>query len=258
VQVTPLPKSVTRADDWRDAPRPNQLIAALPKSDRNRLLGQCELVHLTLAQVLCAIGDNTRHAYFPSDSFISLLARLDDHHELEVGMAGSEGMLGMQLVLGLRRDPLKAIVQGAGSAWRIEARALALELERCPALHRRMLRYASVLMDQRAVSMACLRYHEIGPRLSRWLLMSQDRAQADTLPVTQEFLAAMLGVRRVGVTTAAGQLQQRGLITYHRGRLTVLDRSALETAACSCYAADLGVYSNTMRAKEPPTSPRPR
>jgi len=252
--VTRSPTSVTRAGDRRDPARPNQLIAALPKADRNRLLGQCELVHLTLAQVLCEVGDTTRHAYFPSDSFISLLARLDEHHELEVGMAGSEGMFGMPLVLGLERNPLKAIVQGAGRAWRIEACALLLELERCPALHRRMLRYASVLMDQRAVSMACLRYHEIGPRLSRWLLMSQDRAQTDTLPVTQECLAAMLGVRRVGVTTAAGQLQQQGLITYHRGRLTVLDRAALETAACSCYAADLGVYSDTMHAKAPPTS----
>ena len=256
--MTRARKSATRASERGDQPRPNQIIAALPKVDRNRLLGQCELVHLNFAQVLCTVGDSTRYAYFPTDSFVSLLARLDDHHELEVGMAGDEGMLGIHLVLGLPRAPLRAIVQGGGSALRIEARALLLELKRCPALNRRMLRYASVLMEQRAISMACLRYHEIGPRLSRWLLMSQDRAHADTLPVTQQCLAAMLGVRRVGVTTAAGHLQQQGLITYHRGRLTVLDRPALEMAACGCYAADLTVYSDTMDAKAPPTSRRPR
>lgn len=220
----------------------------MPRADRNRLLALCEPVELVLSQVLGVVGEPTQHVYFPTDSFISLIAELDDHHGLEVGMAGCEGMLGSQLVLGVWREPLKALVQGAGHCWRVDAKSFRSELLRSLPLRQRLLRYVSVLMEQRAASAACLRYHEIGPRLARWLLMTQDRAHSDLFPVTQEFLAAMLGVRRVGVTAAAGALQRQGLIEYHRGHLRVLNRTGLEAAACSCYASDRIVLEQTMSA----------
>lgn len=227
----------------------NLLVAALPPTDRTRLLGQCESVNLLLAQVLCEAGEPTHHVYFPTESFISLIEQIDGTHGLEVGMAGSEGMLGVQLALGVAREPLKALVQGAGAALRMAAAPFCVELERSAALRNVMQKYVYVLMAQRAASAACLRFHEISPRLARWLLMSQDRAHDDCFPMTQEFLSSMLGVRRVGITTAAGDLLRRGLITYHRGELTVLDRAGLEAAACSCFAADQNLYRRTMKAR---------
>lgn len=224
----------------------NELIASLPRADRSRLLTLCEPVHLQLSQVLGQAGQATRYAYFPTESFISLIAEVDVHHGLEVGMAGREGMLGVQLALGVARDPLKALVQGAGMAWRVAAGPFRRELLRSAALRLRLQSYLCVLMEQRANSAACLRFHEIGPRLSRWLLMSQDRAQSNQFPMTQEFVAAMLGVRRVGVTAAAGALQRLGLIKYHRGALTVLDRPGLEAASCSCYSTGERAYQQIM------------
>ena len=161
-------------------------------------------------------------------------------------MVGREGMLGAQLALGLTTAPLHALVQGRGTAWRIGTAAFRRELALSAALQRRLNRYLYVLMAQLAASAACLRFHQIGPRLGRWLLMSQDRAYSDTFPVTHEFLAYMLGVRRVGVTVAAGALQRQGLIEYRHGELRVLDRAGLELAACGCYAADRKTYSEMM------------
>jgi len=227
----------------------NLLIATLPRGDRLQLLSQCESINLPLAQVLCEPGETTRHVYFPIDSFISLITQIDDTRRLEVGMAGREGMLGVQLALGVARAPLRAMVQGAGAAWRMDATSFGDAIERSTALRHVLQKYVYVLMAQLSTSAACLRFHAIGPRLARWLLMSQDRAHADRFPVTQEFLAKMLGVRRVGVTTAAGDLLRRGLITYHRGELTVLDRAGLEAAACSCFATDLETYQRTMKFK---------
>lgn len=236
----------------------NQLIESLPAASRASLLALCEPVTLRLSEVLAEAGALTRHVYFPSASFVSLIAELDTHHRVEVGMAGCEGMVGMQLALGLRHDPLRAIVQGAGQAWRVPAGAFQQQLGHDLALRDRLLRYAAVLMGQRANAAACMRYHEIGPRLSRWLLMSQDRARSDAFPVTQEFLATMLGVRRVGVTGAAVALQKRGLIRYHRGQLAVLDRAGLEAAACSCYAADRRTYTDLMGAPTADAGQLPR
>lgn len=227
----------------------NKLMAALPRAERQQLLSQCESINLPLAQVLCEPGETTRHVYFPTDSFISLIAQSEDNRGLEVGMAGREGMLGVHLALGVARAPLKALVQGAGAAWRMDATSFGDAVERSTALRNVLHKYVYVLMAQLATSAACIRFHEIGPRLARWLLMSQDRAHADCFPVTQEFLAKMLGVRRVGVTAAAGELLRRGLITYHRGELTVLDRAGLEAAACSCYATDLETYRRTMQPR---------
>jgi CRP-like cAMP-binding protein len=225
----------------------NELLSMLPRPDRARLLARCEPVQLVLGQVLRETGEPTRHVYFPTASFISLIAVVDRHPGLEVGMIGREGMLGSHVGLGSGGEPFKALVQGAGPAWRIPVRLFRAELAQSAALRRMLGRYVSALMTQRAISAGCLRYHEIGPRLARWLLMSQDRAGSDRVHVTHEFLACMLGVRRVGVTLAAGEFQRRGLIAYHRGELTVLDRAGLEAAACSCYAAERQAYEREMR-----------
>ena len=159
---------------------------------------------------------------------------------------GREGMLGAEMVLGVAISPLHALVQGPGKAWRIPVRAFRGELGRSSALRKHLNRYLYVLMAQQAASAACLRFHQTGPRLARWLLMSQDRAQAASFHVTQEFLAYMLGMRRVGITTAASALQRNGLIEYVRGELTVLDRKGLEAVACSCYAADQQSYTELL------------
>ncbi len=224
----------------------NQLIAQLPRSERVRLKQLCSPVQLTLEDVLCNSGDGLRHVYFPVDGFISVIANTGGHPGLEVGMIGREGMLGAHVALAVVRAPLQALVQGAGLAWRVDVPRFRSLLLTSPVLQRTLLRYVYVLMSQFAVSAACLRFHEIEPRLARWLLMSEDRAHTNQFRITQEFLAYMLGVRRVGVTGAARALQKRGLIAYHRGAMTVLDRSALETAACSCYQIDKLAYSQQL------------
>jgi CRP-like cAMP-binding protein len=224
----------------------NHLIELLPRADRKRLLAICEPAQLILSEVLCESGKTTRHVYFPTHGFISLITSVDSHTGLEVGMVGREGMVGAQLALDVVTAPLRALVQGAGASWRIPTGSFRTELARSDGLQRSMKRYLYVLMSQLATSAACLRFHLIGPRLARWLLMTQDRAHADTFHVTQEFLAYMLGVRRVGVTAAASALQRDGLIQYTRGELTVRDRSGLEAAACSCYAADRQTYARLL------------
>lgn len=187
----------------------NHLLDLLPTESRARLLGLCEPVPLALAQVLCEPGTPTTHVYFPTQGFISLVTQVDDHAGIEVGMVGREGMLGVQLVLGVVTAPLRALVQGPGGALRVRIDAFQGELARSSALRRCLHRYLYVLMRQLATAAPCLRFHLISHRLARWLLMSQDRAQADHFRVTHEFLAYMLGVRRVGVTAAAGGLQRR-------------------------------------------------
>ena len=224
----------------------NHLIALLPRRDRVSLLAACEPVGLELGTVLCEPGEPTRHAYFPRDGFISLVTAVEGEPGLEVGMVGREGMLGAQLALGVRAIPLHALVQGAGTAWRIAAAPFRHALSDSKALQLSLHRYVYVLMAQLATSAACTRFHRVAPRLARWLLMTQDRAHSDSFHLTHELLAHMLGVRRVGITGAACDLQRHGLIRYHRGDITVLDRAGLEAAACSCYAADRRAYDATL------------
>ena len=221
----------------------NHLIELLPRTDRARLLAVCEPTQLVLSEVLCEPGRPTRHVYFPTGGFISLVTLVEGHLGVEVGMVGREGMVGAQLALGVFASPLRALVQGSGTALRIGTKDFRAELGRSAALKRIIDRYIYVLMAQLATSASCLRFHLIGPRLARWLLMTQDRAEANTFHVTQEFLSYMLGVRRVGVTAAATGLQRSGLIEYQRGELTVLDRAGLEHVACSCYEADRQSYA---------------
>lgn len=196
--------------------------------------------------MLATPGDEIEHVYFPVEGFVSLLTVVSGEVGLEVGMVGCEGMLGSHLCLGVHAAPLHALVQGPGTAWRLKVPAFVAELNRSAALRRQISLYIYVLMTQLATSAGCVRYHEIGPRLARWLLMSQDRAHSSTFHMTQEFLGFMLGVRREGITEAAGLLQRAGLIEYQRGRLTVIDRIGLEAAACTCYATDRKSYEQLL------------
>jgi CRP-like cAMP-binding protein len=226
----------------------NQLLDALPIRERERFIAECIEVDLALGSVLYERGDRIRHVYFPSESFISMLMVVDDRSTLEAGMIGSEGMCGHPLILGGNVAQLRALVQGAGSAWRMNVAAFRRQLESAPALRPLLDRYVYVLLGQLAQTAACTRFHVVEKRLARWLLMTQDRAHADSFDVTQEFLAFMLGVRRVGVTTAAGILQSRKLIRYRRGNMTILNRDHLEAAACACYRSDLETYRRGMNA----------
>ncbi len=224
----------------------NHLFELLPGAERRRLLACAEPQQLQLSAVLCEAQRPAQHVFFPVDGFISLITPIEEHAGLEVGMVGREGMLGIQLGLGVSRTPWRAVVQGPGLVWRLEAAVFRAELLRSSPLRRLVHRYIHVRLVQLAGAAACLRYHQIGPRLARWLLMSQDRAHQPQFHVTHEFLAYMLGVRRVGVTVAAGALQRAGLIHYHRGELTVLDRLGLEGMACSCYAKDRLTYAEVL------------
>jgi CRP-like cAMP-binding protein len=224
----------------------NRLLEALPRSDLRRMLAGCETVELAFAEVLYKPGERLSHVYFPLRSFISLIMAVDESTSLEVGLVGNEGMFGVPLVLGVDVSPVRAVVQGAGSALRMDAPAFCRELGRNKALQRETDRYVFVHMCQLAQTAACTRFHVVEARLARWLLMTQDRAHADSFHVTQEFLALMLGVRRVGVTKAASSLQARHLIQYNRGDITVLDRRGLKGAACRCYDADRESYDRIL------------
>ena len=210
------------------------------------MLEGCKPVDLTIAEVLAEPDERIRHLYFPTESIISLTASINGSVELEVGLVGNEGMLGASLVLGVSSSPLHALVQGSGSALRIDSSRFRRELALSVALQQLLKRYLFVVMKQVAQMAACTHFHVVESRLARWLLMTQDRAHSDRFYVTHEFLALMLGVRRVGVTEAASSLQKQKLIQYRRGNVLVLDRGGLEAASCSCYAEDNLIYARVM------------
>ncbi len=226
----------------------NRLLAVLPRRESQRLLAACEPVQLELGNILHQPNGRIQHVYFPTGSFISLMIPVANLAHLEVGLIGSEGMLGAPLVLGVAVSPLRARVQGAGPAWRMSAVQFARELGRVPSLRRALHRYLQVRMSQLAQAAACTRFHMVEERLARWLLMAQDRAHGDGFHVTHEFLAYILGVRRVGVTKAANALQLRRLIRYRRGSVEILDRRGMEAASCDCYQADRETYDSLLPA----------
>lgn len=214
---------------------PNRLLAALPKSAYRALLPSLAPATLVFGDVLYEPEARMQHVYFPSDCLVSLLSVTDRHNALEVGMVGREGMVGVALALGVAVSPVRALVQGGGAAMRMSAGRFASALARSPALRGGLHRYIHELMSQISRTAACNRFHVVPARLARWLLMTRDRVGSDRFRMTHEFLAAMLGVRRVGVTEAASALQRRKLIEYNRGSIGILDGAGLEAVSCSCY-----------------------
>ncbi|MCY1270200.1 Crp-like helix-turn-helix domain protein [compost metagenome] len=221
----------------------NRLLAELPLLERQRLLLHCEEVQLSFGEVICEAGAPMHHLYFPLDGFISQVFSLGHHRPLELGLIGNEGVLGATQALDVSTAPSRAVVQGSGRALRISVRQLRFALRDCPRLLRALKRYLYVLMTQLMRNAACGHFHEVEPRLARWLLMTQDCAHAEQLQLTHAYLADMLGVRRSGVSIAAGDLQSRQLIHYRRGQIAILDRAGLELVACECYAATRADYA---------------
>ena len=224
----------------------NSLIAGLPRKEGSRFLAACEPVELLFDDILAEPGERIRHVYFPKRAFISITPPNVGHGTVEVGLIGDEGVLGATLLLGVDVSPLHALVQGPGSALRISAATFRRELVHSPALERKLKRYLYVRMCQLAQAAACNRFHLVEGRLARWLLMTHDRAHSNAFHITHDFLAYLLGVRRVGVTKAATTLQHRALIRYHRGDITILNLPGLKAAACECYAADKATYAQLM------------
>jgi CRP-like cAMP-binding protein len=241
-----MPASESSPERVRGAAASNRLLDALPRADRRQVLAAGNLVHLETGAVLYSPEQALVAAYFPVRGFISLTLPLDGHAGVEVGLIGTEGMFGVPIALGADHAPVRAIVRGAGSAIALDAVAFRLQLADNRALCRAIDRYAAVQLSQLAQATACTRFHAIEARLARWLLTTHDRAGEQSVIVTHELLGIMLGVRRAGITIAAGSLQRRGLIRYHRGTLTVVDRRRLKTASCGCYEADKAIYERLL------------
>ncbi|MCG6865339.1 MAG: Crp/Fnr family transcriptional regulator [Thiogranum sp.] len=218
------------------APNQNHLLAALPTEERGRLLPHLELVPMTLGAVLYESGNELRHVYFPTTSIVSLLYVMLDGASAEIAVVGNEGIIGVALFMGGETMPNRAVVQSAGYAYRLKGQLLKQEFNRSGELQHLLLRYTQALLTQMAQTAVCNRHHSLDQQLCRWLLLSLDRLPANELVMTQELIANMLGVRREGVTEAAGKLQKAGLIAYRRGHITVLDRAGLEARSCECYA----------------------
>ena len=218
-----------------NSPATNQLLAALPRAESQRLLQSMESVALAFGDVLYEPGDAIRHVFFPNDSLISLLTVVDHHHTLEVGMVGREGMVGLSYALGRRHSSTRALVQGAGSAMKMSASAFRTQFRHSQTLQRQVHLHTHTLLVQIAQTAACNRFHVIEARLACWLLMTRDRIGKNEFRLTHEFLADLLGVRRVGVTNAANALRQRRLIDYHRGEISIVDAVGLGAVSCSCY-----------------------
>lgn len=220
----------------------NRLLAALPAADFERLSPHLELVEMPLGQVLREAGDTQTHVYFPATAIVSLFYVLEDGASTEIAVIGNMGIVGLWLLLGAETAPSRAVVRAAGYGYRMKADLLQHEFSRGGAVLQVLLRYAQALLTQTSQIAVCNRYHSVEQQLCRWLLLSLDRLPSDDLAITHELIASMLGVRREGVTEAAGNLQRAGLISYSRGHIEVLDRPGLEKMACECYAVVKAEY----------------
>lgn len=216
-------------------PRHNHLLAVLPEAECARLFPYLEWVPLPLGKALYESGDQLSHVYFPTTAIVSLLYVMENGASAEIAVVGNEGIVGIALFMGGETMPNRAVVQSAGHAYRLKGQALKQEFNRSGALQHLLLRYTLALLTQMAQTAVCNRHHSVDQQLCRWLLLSLDRLPSNELSMTQELIANMLGVRREGVTAAAGNLQGAGLIHYSRGRITVLDRPGLEARVCECY-----------------------
>jgi CRP-like cAMP-binding protein len=217
------------------SPYQNHLLAALPLPESERLYAYLELVPLRLGEILYESGDQLQHVYFPTRSIVSLLYVMADGASAEIAVVGNEGIIGIALFMGGETMPNRAVVQSAGHAYRLRGQLLKEEFNRAGELQHLLLRYTQALLTQMSQTAVCNRHHSVDQQLCRWLLLSLDRLPTNELVMTQELIANMLGVRREGVTEAAGKLQSAGLIHYSRGRITVIDRPRLEARACECY-----------------------
>jgi CRP-like cAMP-binding protein len=218
------------------SPSQNHLLAALPAAEFEPLAAHLELVPLPLGKMLYEPGGQLQHAYFPTTAIVSLHYVMESGASAETAGVGNEGVVGISLFMGGDTTPSSAVVQTAGHAYRLERHLLQQEFKRAGLLQRVLLRYTQALMTQMAQTAVCNRHHSLEQQLCRWLLLTLDRLPSNELVMTQELVASMLGVRREGVTEAAGNLQRAGLISYRRGHIAVLDRAGLETHACECYA----------------------
>jgi CRP-like cAMP-binding protein len=216
-------------------PKQNHLLDALPASDYDRIQAHLKLVPMALGEVLYESGAKLRYVYFPTTSIVSLLYVMEDGASAEIAIVGNEGILGISLFMGGETTPSRAVVQSAGYGFRLRAKLLTDEFGRFGPMMHLLLHYTQALITQMAQTAVCNRHHSVDQQLCRWLLLSLDRLASNELSMTQELIANMLGVRREGVTEAAGKLQNAGLISYQRGRITVLDRPGLEARSCECY-----------------------
>ena len=217
-------------------PRQNHLLAALPKADYERIAAELEPIVMLLGDVLYESGTQMRYVYFPTTAIASLLYVMEDGSSAEIAVVGNEGIVGISLFMGGESTPSRAVVQSAGNAYRMRAQVLKAEFTRAGTMQHLLLRYTQALITQMAQTAVCNRHHTLDQQLCRWLLLSFDRLLNNELVMTQELIANMLGVRREGVTEAAGNLQREGLISYHRGRIRLLNRAKLEERVCECYA----------------------
>ena len=220
---------------FQPSPTQNHLLAALPPAEFERLAAHLELVPMDLGEALYESGGRLEHVYFPTTSIVSLLYVLENGASAEIAVVGNEGLLGISLFMGGETTPSRAVVQSAGHGYRLKARLIKEEFSRAGPVLRLLLRYTQALITQMAQTAVCNRHHTVEQQLCRWLLLSLDRLPTASVSMTQELIANMLGVRREGVTEAAGNLQRAGLIRYSRGRIDVLDRPGLERTVCECY-----------------------
>jgi len=244
--------------DTPQSPNQNQLLAALPTAEFKRIAPHLELVAMPLGDVLYESGGQMEHVYFPTTAIVSLQYVLENGASSEIAGVGNEGVLGISLFMGGNTTPSRAIVQTAGHGYRLKTKLLMEEFNRGGVMQHLLLRYTQALITQISQTAVCNRHHSVEQQLCRWLLLTLDRLPSNDLTMTQELIASMLGVRREGITVAAGHLQQAGCIRYRRGHITVLDRSGLESRVCECYAVVKDEYDRLLRdlrhRQEPPSA----